>query len=197
MVLARFGRTLLLALLLAGATALPASAQSAKEMLGVPGPISFQGTEFALAWSSRPSPNYIKQEYVPAGEQPEHFNRMFMIEADTSASPEAAAAAQVDMLKKRKGVDPVVNYGLIRNDATGEIILDFLMSDASSETVIVEWDAYRYAPLGKAGGVALYAFSRRGYGDNARDFLIGLKQSRHPDINALAAFDAPKLAPAP
>jgi hypothetical protein len=179
------------------AGALPASAESVKEMLGVPGPIRFQDTDFALAWSSRPFPNYTKQEYVPAGEQPEHFNQMFMIEADTQASPQAAAAAQVDMLKQRKGSDPVVNYDLIRNDATGEIILDFLMSDSSGGEVIVEWNAYRYAPLARGGGVALYAISRRGYGDGARDFLKALKQNRHPAINALAGFDAPKLTPAP
>lgn len=182
---------------LAGAAALPASAQSVEEMLGVPGPVRFQDTEFALAWSSRPSHDYIKQEYVPAGEQPEHFNQMFMIEANTSATPQAAAAAQVDMLKQRKGSDPVVNYALIRNDATGEIILDFLMSDSSGGEVIVEWNAYRYAPLGKAGGVALFAISRRGYGDGAKPFLKGLKEIRHPAINALAAFDAPKLTVAP
>lgn len=180
-----------------GAATLPASAQSVQEMLGVPGPVRFQDTEFALAWSSRPFHNYIKQEYVPAGEAPEHFNQMFMIEADTDTSPQAAASAQVDFLKKRKGSDPVVNYALIRNDATGEIILDFLISDASTGEAIVEWNAYRYAPLAEGGGVALYAISRRGYGDGAKPFLQGLKDSRHPAINALAAFDAPKLTPAP
>jgi hypothetical protein len=194
---ARLGQLAFWIIMLWGVSALPASAQSVKEMLGVPGPISFQDTEFALAWSSRPSPGYIKQEYVPAGEQPERFNQMFMIEADTNATPQAAAAAQVDMLKKRKGTDPVVNYDLIRNDATGEIILDFLMSDSGTGEVIVEWNAYRYAPLSKDGGVALYAISRRGYGDGAKPFLQGLKQNRHPAINALAAFDAPKLTPAP
>lgn len=195
--LARFGKMACWIIVIAGASGVPACAQAAEEMLGVPGPISFQGTEFALAWSSRPSPGYIKQEYVPAGEEPEHFNQMFMIEADLSASPEAAAAAQVDMLKKRKSADPVVNYDLIRNDATGEIVLDFLMSDSSTGTVIVEWDAYRYAPLNADGGVALYAISRRGYGDGAKQFLSGLKQNRHPAIQALATFDAPQLIPAP
>lgn len=194
---ARLGQLACWIMMFWGAVALPAAAQSAKDMLGVPGPIRFQDTEFALAWNSRPSSNYIKQEYVPAGEQPEHFNQMFMIEADTEASPETSAAAQVAMLKKRKSTDPVVNYDLIRNDATGEIILDFLMSDSGTGEVIVEWNAYRYAPLSKAGGVALYAISRRGYGDGAKPFLQDLKRNRHPAINALAAFDAPKLTPAP
>lgn len=191
----RLARMICVLLLLSGVS--PASAQSVTDMLGVPGPVSFQDTEFALAWTSRPFPHYFKQEYVPAGEQPERFNQMFMIEADISATPEAAAAAQVDMLNKRKGSDPVVNYDLIRNDATGEIILDFVLSDSSTGTTIVEWNAYRYTPLNKTGGVALYAISRRGYGDQARDFLIGLKEKRSPAINALASFDTPKLQPKP
>jgi hypothetical protein len=92
----------------------------------------------------------------------------------------------------------VVNYDVVRNDATGEIILDFLMSDTGTGEVIVEWNAYRYAPLGEEGGVALYAISRRAYGeDGARAFLKALKQDRPPAIDALAAFDAPKVMPAP
>jgi hypothetical protein len=184
-------------LILSGMAVLSAQAQPAKDMLGVPGPISFQGTQFDLAWTANPSAGYFKQEYLPAGQRLESFDQMFIIEASTSATPQGAVSAQVDMLEKRKGSDPVANYAILRNDATGEIILDFLMSDSSTGTVIVEWNAYRYARLDGTGGVALYAISRRGYGDKAQDFLVGLKQNRPPAINALAAFDTPALQPKP
>jgi hypothetical protein len=173
----------------------PALAQSAKDMLGVPGPITFQGAQFALAWSANPSADYIKQEYLPAGQKLERYEQMFMIEASKSATPEGAAAAQLAMLKKRKGSDPTVNWDIIRNNATGEIILDFIVSDPRAE--FVEWNAYRYAKLGKDGGVALYAISRRGYRDKAREFFVALKQNRPAAIKALATFDAPVLKPKP
>lgn len=189
----RFSRTICWFLIFAGAAVFLAFAQSAKDMLGAPGPITFQDTQFALAWSANPSAGYFKQEYLPAGQKLERYDQMFMVEASRSGTPEGAAAAKLAMLKKRKGSDPTVNWDIIRNNATGEIILDFILSEKD----IVEWNAYRYARLGKTGGVALYAISRRGYGDKARDFLVNLKQSRLLAIKALAAFDAPVLEPKP
>ncbi|WP_313138263.1 hypothetical protein [Paracoccus jeotgali] len=45
----------------------PVQAQTT-DHLGLPGPITLAGDSFALAWSSRAADNYIKQEYLPAGE---------------------------------------------------------------------------------------------------------------------------------
>jgi hypothetical protein len=178
------------------AAAVPSAyAQSAKDVLGVPGPVTFQGTQFILAWSSNPSPGYFKQEYLPAGQKLERYEQMFMIEASTLVTPEGATTAKLAELKKRKASDPTVNWDIIRNNTTGEIILDFILSHERAE--FVEWNAYRYARLGKEGGVALYAISRRGYGDKGVDFLRALKQARPVAIRALAAFDAPPLQPKP
>jgi hypothetical protein len=100
------------------------------------------------------------------------------------------------MLKKRKGSDPLVNMNILQHDATGEVLLDFIVStkDAKGE-YIVEWDAYRYAPykdkFGKTG-VLLYAISHRAYGNqNAKTFLGGLKQLRPAQIGALTKAALP------
>jgi len=183
----------LLLLVLAG----PAHADSAKDLLGVPGPVSFQNTQFDLAWTSHPTADYFKQEYLPAGQTPEHFNDMFIIEASAAATPVAAAGAKVNELKKRAASDAFVNYAVIGNKATGEIILDFILSDNSTGTLTVEWNAYRYALLTKDGGVALYAISHRAYGDDVDKFLSDLKQSRPRTIEALANFATPALKPNP
>ena len=180
------------AFLLLATMVLPAQAQA--DAIGAPGPIVFEDVEFALAWTSHPSETYFKQEYVPAGQTVEQFEDMFMIDVMTDGmTPEAAAAAMIKNLDARKGTDPVINYDLIRNDQTGEIVLDFLLSDSTSGTMIVEWNAYRYVPFGD--GIALYAISRRGYGeDGARTLLTGLKEKRQSAINALALMELPELS---
>jgi hypothetical protein len=175
----------------------PAHADPAKDMLGVPGPVNFQDTQFDLAWTSHPTPDYFKQEYVPAGQKVERFDEMFIIESSGKSNPGAAAIAKIEELKKRGKTDAYVNYALISNPATGEFLLDFLLSDDSSGTLIVEWNAYRYAPLAKTGGIALYAISRRSYGDDVDKFLGDLKESRPRAIQALASFSAPPLKPSP
>jgi len=173
--------------------ATPLLAQS--DLLGVPGPISFEGEEYVLAWSSQPSDGYIKHEYVPAGQAVEAYSDMILIEAVAgTVTPIQAAASQIEALEARRQADPVVNHDMIRNEATGEVLLDFVISDLSADPIIVEWNAYRYMPLADGDGVALVAVSRRGYGeDGARTFLEGLGAMRGTAINALATLEVPAI----
>jgi len=174
--------------------ALPIAAQS--EMLGVPGPISFKGEDYALAWTSQPSDNYVKQEYVPEGQGVENYEDMILVEALTGKmTPMEAAATKVQSLEARKGRDPVLNYDVLQNDATGEVLLDFLVSDLEANPIIVEWNAYRYRPLPNGEGVVLMGISRRGYDEaGAASFMTGLGAMRSEAIDALAAMSFPKVS---
>jgi hypothetical protein len=178
------------AVIAAAALLTPAMAQ--EEALGIPGPIVFEETAFDLIWTSHPSDAYYKQEYLPAGETVEAYSQMFMIDVLVEgATPESAAADMIAGLKERQASDPVVNFDMIANEATGELILDFLLSDSSSGTVIVEWNAYRYVPYGD--GLALFAISRRGYDDDASAFIGRLAEWRTGSIEALAAMELPEV----
>lgn len=176
--------------LAAAALLMPATAQ--EEALGIPGPIVFEETTFDLAWTSHPSETYYKQEYLPTGEAVENYSQMFMIDLLVEgANPEAAAADMIAGLEQRKASDPVVNFDMIANEATGELILDFLLSDSSTGTVIVEWNAYRYVPYGD--GLMLVGISRRGYGDEASGFIADLADWRTSSIEALAVMELPEV----
>lgn len=174
----------------------PALAQQADDMLGVPGPISFQEQDYVLSWTSRPTPDYIKQEYVPQGQAVEAYSEMILIETVVGAiTPIQAAALQVQSLDARKGTDPVVNHQIMQNEASGEVLLDFVVSDLSVDPVVVEWNAYRYAALPGSEGVMLYAVSRRGYGqDGATQFMSGLGALRSEAISALTAQPLPEIS---
>ena len=174
-----------------------AVAAQAVDHLGVPGPITHDGRSYALAWTSRPSPDYTKQEYVPAGQTVERFDEMLLVETLTGKiGVMDAVGAQVDKLKKRKATDPLVNMEVIQNKASGEALLDFVLSarDPKGE-LIVEWSAYRYAPYRDAkghSGVQLLGVSHRAYGsDAARAFLGELKQVRPGRIRALTSAKLP------
>jgi hypothetical protein len=187
------------------AVAMPGNIRSARsetvvERLSVPQSFEFNGENYRLSWSSHPRPHYYKQEYLPAGQTSERFKRMILIEATVrEVSVKDMVAAQVSMLNKRKSTDPTVNFAILTNSKTDEIILDFILSaqDSKGED-IVEWNAYRYAALkgkGGASGVVLFGISRRGYGDDATDFLRRLKSARPAEINALAAYPLPSVRP--
>jgi hypothetical protein len=167
----------------------------AADRLGVPGPLRLAGTEYVLAWSSQPARNYMKQEYVPAGENPQTYTKMLLLEfLSGKVEPLAAARAQVAKLEERKGSDPLVNMDLIQNKSTGEVLLDFIVSQKDEKgEYIVEWNVYRYAP--HKDGVLLYGASHRAYGNEAaRSFLQNLKTLRTAQIDALARAPLPKVA---
>jgi len=169
------------------------------DYLGIPGPIEFAGTQYHLAWSSRPSIDYIKHEYLPSGQKPETYTDMVSIELMTSGvSLTDAVKAQTTTLDQRKSNDPFVNYQLLQNPNGSQIILDFLLSDESTGTLIVEWDAYRYVPVAMPDGknaVILFAISRRHYGEGASDFLKALKTKRIADVDTLVNHAVPGAEP--
>lgn len=172
----------------------PAPAGQVKDRIGIVGPIRFGSESFSLAWGSHPSAQSYKQEYLPSGQRVERYTSMLMIDVVASgATPQSMAGQMVNNLKARKATDPVVNYDLITNKATNEIILDFVLSSEEADgQTIVEWNAYRYSPQGD--GVRMVGISRRAYGDRVDPFLRNdLKNLRTRDIATLSALSLPAI----
>jgi hypothetical protein len=168
-----------------------------KDYFNIPG-LAFSKINYNLSWSAHPSDNYYKQEYLSANEKSETFTKMMMIEAVTGdISLPNAVKAKINELEQRKKTDPLANYQVIQNPATGEYILDFIMSQsAGGKTAVAEWNAYRYMQLiNTAGkkGILLFAYSRRSYGDAVPGFLKALKTERLNDINVLSAYKMPAI----
>jgi len=140
-------------------------------------------------------PNYIKQDYLPSGQGGEAYSDMIMIEViagDLTAAK--VATIQMQEIEARKASDPVANHHVIHNEATGDILLDFVISDLSTDPIVVEWNAYRFSNLDEEQGVVLLALSRRGYGeDGARAFLDTLGGMRSDAISALTSLELPSI----
>lgn len=176
----------------------PALGQDVTDYLGVPGPISVGGQDYALAWSSNPQAGYFKQEYLPQGATLENYESMVILEFVATDAPVAeAVAAQTAMIEQRKGTDPVANFALYNNDDNGEILLDFILSgkDESGE-FILEWNGYRYGEGEQDGenGTLLFAISERAYGNEASEnFLRNLGGFKEQRLLDLTQVDFPEL----
>lgn len=178
-------------------SSLSLAAEPVVERLGVPGPIRFGQTEFELAWSSNPSPELFKQEYLPAGQNAERYQSMLMLDVrPTGANAAQMAAGMVEQLNARKATDPVVNYDLLLKPDGSEALLDFVLSAADPASgMLVEWNAYRYM-TGADGGTVMLGISRRAYGDTEVRALVGaLKESRARDIAELSQMQVPQARP--
>ncbi|MDR6992661.1 hypothetical protein [Luteimonas sp. 3794] len=159
------------------------------DRIGVPGPIRFDDTEFALQWTSNPSAELYKQEYVPAGQRVQRYDSMVVIDVrPLGADVAQTVRAMIELINARKATDPVANFDLLVNEAGDEVLLDFLMSAPDASGIVVEWNAYRYFRGPDGQGTTMVGISRRAYGDAARDFVADLKARRVQDIETLAAL---------
>ena len=165
---------------------------------GTPTDITFNNTKFSLSWSSHPNNIYYKQEYITRGDAVEHFKDMLLVDfIVTDLGVKDAAQAQVNTIMERKKTDQVCNYQIIKNEQTGEYILDFIMSESKGDDLtLIEWSGYHYKPYtDKAGhkGVLLFGISHRAYGDDATGFLRSLKTYRGDVLKKLMAYPMPEI----
>jgi len=161
--------------------------------------LNFSGTTYHLAAQSAPTPEYRKYEYLPAGQSFPHYQNMLLLERfATELAVAEVVNQQLALLNQRKQTDLVVQHHLIRNESSGEFLLDFILSGQTEDgTAIVEWNAYRYSPYQDAEGsqgVQLYAYSARGYGDEGGVAFLGdLKENRNTITQALATASLPQF----
>ena len=172
----------------------------ATNYLNVNGPIVFENKSFNLNWSSHPSANFYKQEYLSKGEDANKYKMMLMVDVIAGETNlKNVVSAKVAELKKMKEGNPMVNYEIIQNPKTGEYLLDFLLTAnaADGTTSIVERNIYRYKTFtGKAGnkGVLLFAVSSRAYAKEVNNFFIALKANRKVLINEVVQFKMPEIS---
>ena len=174
--------------------------QTAKpiEYLGVATQLSFDNVSYNLAWTSHPTDNYFKQEYLAKGDTIEKFKKLILLEIITGKTKlKDVVATKIAELKKMKASNPVVNYETFEKD--GEVMLDFLVSENTPDgkyLSIVERNVYRYKSVVDKNGqkcVLLFGVSERAYGDDIDKFFPNLKAHRFDLINLVGAFNLPEI----
>lgn len=169
------------------------------DYLTVPGPVVFNKQTYQLSWSSHPSANFYKQEYIQKGDSADRFTSMVLLDVMTgNVNVKSIAAAKLAELKKMKESNPVINYNSFNNPATGEYMIDFLLTanGADGKMSIAERNVYRYVSFtDKAGkkGVLLFGVSTRSYGDDITPFLVSLKTTKQLLVNEVAAYKVPAI----
>ena len=94
--------------------------------------------------------------------------------------------------------NPMVNYESMENKATGEYMLDFLLSQngATGNADIVEHNIYRYKLFTNAAGkksILLFGISTRSYGKSINAFLTNLKKTRPKLLQTASSFSIPAV----
>ena len=168
------------------------------DVLSIGETIEFNGEEYTLVWSSHPTENYYKQEYLRSHEDLNEFHKMLLVESVRGdLDPKDAAKIKMSELEQIKHDNPVVNYDLITNDDLGEALLDFVISD---QNYIYEWNAYRYQTQNVDGQdyLVLFGYCMRdslNTNEELREFFGEVKKARRELIGKLAQAEIPRVNP--
>ncbi|WP_312819803.1 hypothetical protein [Kaistella carnis] len=165
--------------------------------LNTPEQIKLNGTDFTLSWSSHPSANYCKQEYIPQNNELEAYKEMISVELVTGPlTAKDAVDQKIQEIEARKATDRVSNYALKEDKETKELILDFMMSEGSGESTILEWNVYRYTNFEDASGqkgISLFSLSKRGYGGEIAQFGPNIRDNRPKYMAEFIALPRPTI----
>ncbi len=163
------------------------------DYLSVGKQLNFNDSKYDLKWSSHPSDNYYKQEYLKQGEELGSYHNMLLVEAiPGSLKIKDALKTKVTELDTRKKWDFVANYQVYENkNKPTEGIIDFVVSDTMTT---YEWNLYRYQV--QRGALVLFAYSYRDSLNDDNDlkkFFGQIKERRENMINKLQSFSIPEV----
>jgi len=167
------------------------------DFLGIPGPIKIDNQEFNLVWSSNPTDNYYKQEYLTSSDKLENYQKMIIIEfIQGDFTLDIVINQKISELESLKKSNPIVNYIVYENE--GEYILDFLLSENTEdgkEIKIAERNVYRYKIISNNDkkGVLLFAISERGYPNNLKEFFNNLNENNIELIQSVGSYKLPQI----
>ena len=146
-----------------------------------------------MKWSSHPSNEYYKQEYLRENDKLPKYEKMLMVEAVKGDIPAINVAnGKINELENWKKSNPIVSYEKFENGK--EIILEFVLSSGN----IYEWNIYRYKNEENKSGnyLVLYSYSYRNYISNEKEkdeFLNTIKTKKTDLVKRVSEIELPKV----
>ncbi|MEP6675211.1 MAG: hypothetical protein ABJA78_08645 [Ferruginibacter sp.] len=160
----------------------------------------FNKSAYSLSWTSHPTANFFKQEYLVKADNADRYNTMILIDVLTGTDNIKEIVAQkITELKKLKESNPVIRYETFDNTKSGEYMIDFVLTENSADgkyISIAERNVYRYKFfVDKKGNksILLFGVSIRSYGNAVGNFLNDLKINKSVLVNEVAGFKIPEI----
>ena len=99
--------------------------QEAEDLLSIPGPVNFEGTEFFLKRSNQPSKVIVVQDYLPRDQDLSNFTEMLSFYYFTKEiAADEAAKQKIQEVQRKMEKDRFADVNLTENEAGREFVVD-------------------------------------------------------------------------
>ncbi|MDN3606323.1 hypothetical protein [Kaistella yonginensis] len=144
-------------------------AQDVPDLLSIPGPIEYDGTEYFLSWSKPMSKTLFRQQYLPSDERIEDFTQLLDFSFfNKEIEMELAVRHKVEGIQNREKSDKFAKINVSESPDGKEYVVDYFISESPEKgDSFIEYNIYRFKSYDNGGAKSflILAFSKRMYGD--------------------------------
>ncbi len=166
-----------------GALSFLKAQDAAVDLLSVPGPIDYDGTEYFLTWSKQPSKTLFRQQFLPRDEQIDDFTQLLDFSFfNKEIDMELAVRQKVESIQNREEKDKFAKVNVTESPDGKEYVVDFFVSENPQKgSPFVEYNVYRFKQFdnGTQKSFLILAYARRMYGDQKSAARALAKQRDH------------------
>lgn len=171
-------------------------AQEEKDLLSIPNPIEYDGTEYFLTRAKQRSKTLFQQQYIPKDEEIENFNQIIDFSFfNKEIDMELAVRQKVEMVQQRQKEDKIAKVNVTENPDGTEYIVDFYISETPEKgDPFVEYNIYRFKSFDKGGekSFLMLSYAKRIYGD-IKSAAKSLAKQRDHLMTAMIEYKIPDI----
>lgn len=175
-------------------------AQDVPDLLSIPGPIEYDGTEYFLTWSKPMSKTLSRQQYLPSDEGIEDFTQLLDFSYfNKEIEMELAVRQKVEGIQQREKSDKFAKVNVIESPDGKEYIVDYFISESPEKgDSFIEYNVYRFKTYdnGTSKSFLILSHAKRMYGD-LKSSAKSLARQRDHLITTMIEFKIPEIKVVP
>ena len=175
-------------------------AQDVPDLLSIPGPIEYDGTEYFLTWSKPISKTLSRQQYLPSDERIEDFTQLLDFSYfNKEIEMELAVRQKVEGIQQREKSDKFAKVNVIESPDGKEYIVDYFISESPEKgDSFIEYNVYRFKTYdnGTNKSFLILSHAKRMYGD-LKSGAKSLARQRDHLITTMIEFKIPEIKVVP
>lgn len=166
------------------------------DLLSIPGPLTFNETEFYLDYSNQLSKTLYIQQYLPKDEKFENFNQFLGISYfNKQIETQEAVKQKLESIDQRSAKDKYAKPNVTQSPDGKEYIVDYTITETPEKgDSYAEYNIYRFkeAINGEKKSFIIFSYATRVYGDVKYAVKI-LSKERNALMSAMADFQIPTV----